>query len=181
MDQRGNSALAGIGTQIRIRVDDLAFLSGEAIAWPVSASLTATTPLLRRLEHAGGPALTAHLQTAEPLPVGSAIVTGAGELAVDLLISAVVQSDDEPVSRSGVRRALTSALRRARDWGIASVYCAPFGLGAGNLDIEAVAEEMLSAIRQHAGKARMPEEITIVVENELELAAFATELLRSEE
>ncbi len=180
MDQRGNGSLPGIGapTPLRIQVDDLAFLSGEAIAWPVSASLTATTPLLRRVEQAAGPALAAQLRSTEPLPVGSAIVTGAGALAVGLLISAVVRSDEEPVSAAGVRRALTSTLQRAADWGIEALYCAPFGLGAGNLAIEQVADVMVSTIRQHLARGRGPREITIVVENELEESAFATELLR---
>jgi hypothetical protein len=35
---------------IEVRVDDLAFYEGEAIARPVNAMLGATTPVMRRLE-----------------------------------------------------------------------------------------------------------------------------------
>ena len=55
---------------------------------------------------------TGHLRVNEPLAVGSAVVTGAGALAVELLIHGVVSSDTEPVSRSTVRQALSSALNR---------------------------------------------------------------------
>jgi O-acetyl-ADP-ribose deacetylase (regulator of RNase III) len=40
----------------------------------------------------------------EPLAVGSAVVTPAGELGVELLIHGVVSSDTEPVSRTSVGR-----------------------------------------------------------------------------
>jgi O-acetyl-ADP-ribose deacetylase len=180
MDNRGNSTLAGVGTLIRVRVDDLAFLTGEAIAWPVTAALGATTTLLRRLERAGGSALALQLRTQDPLPVGSAVVTGAGSLGVELLVSAVVTSDDEAVTRGGVRRAMTSALQRAADWRIDTLYCAPFGLGAGNLDPEDSATGMLEAIWQHAQRSRFPGEITIVVENEMEESAFLMAVARSD-
>ncbi len=178
MDQRGNGSLAGVGTLIRVRVDDLAFITGEAIAWPVTASLGPTTPLLRRFEQAGGSALAAQLRIQDPLPVGSAVVTGAGALGVELLVSAVVSSDEESVSRAGVRRALTSALQRAADWQIEILHCAPFGLGAGNLDTDDVAAVMADAIREHAPRSRYPAEITIVVENELEESVFAAAMAR---
>ena len=78
---------------ITVRVDDLAFYEGEAIARPVNAELGATTALLRRLEVAAGEALQRQLRLTEPLAVGSAVVTGAGALGVELLVHAVVSSD----------------------------------------------------------------------------------------
>jgi O-acetyl-ADP-ribose deacetylase (regulator of RNase III) len=163
---------------IDVRVDDLVFATGDAIAWPVSAELKAVTPLLRRLEAAGGRALAAQLRAQEPLPVGSAVVTGAGDLGVELLISAVVSSDTEPVSRGGVRRALTSALHRAGDWQIEQLVCTPFGLGAGNLDIEESADLMVRVMTQHVVRARFPSRITVIVETPLEHEVFLAVLAR---
>jgi O-acetyl-ADP-ribose deacetylase len=163
---------------IDIRLDDLVFASGDAIAWPVSAELKAVTPLLRRLEAAGGSALAAQLRVQEPLPVGSAVVTGAGDLGVELLISAVVSSDTEPASRAGVRRAFTSALQRAGDWQIEHLVCTPFGLGAGNLDVEESAEIMVRALAEHVARARFPAKITVIVETPLEHEAFMSTLAR---
>jgi O-acetyl-ADP-ribose deacetylase (regulator of RNase III) len=157
---------------IDVLVDDLAFAIGEAIAWPVTARLGATTPLLRRLEAAGGPMLAAQLSIQEPLPVGAAVVTGAGALQVQWLVNAVVASDSEQVSESGVRRALTSALQRAADWQIEHLLIAPFGLGAGNLALETSAGITADVITQHRGRARHPVRVTIVVESALEQEAF---------
>jgi O-acetyl-ADP-ribose deacetylase (regulator of RNase III) len=164
---------------IRVRMDDLAYVQADAIAWPVNAELRPMTPLLRRVEVAGGAALASHLRAQEPLPVGSAIVTAAGDLPVELLVSAVIASDGEPVAPSGVRRALASALHRAADWQIAHLACAPFGLGAGNLDVEESADIMIEVMTRHFAHARFPTAVTIVVESSLEDDAFTTRLARA--
>jgi O-acetyl-ADP-ribose deacetylase (regulator of RNase III) len=164
---------------IDLRVDDLAFFSGEAIVRPVNADLGATTPLLRRLEVAAGDALLRQLEIKEPLPVGAAVVTGAGALGASLMVHAVIASRDEPVSRDSVRRALTSAMQRVESWQIKSVGIAPFGLGAGNLQIEDSANVMLQVLGAHLARSRFPESITIVAENDEEESALAFALHRS--
>lgn len=157
---------------IAVRTDDLAFVAADAIARPVDAELRATTPLMRRLEQSGGEGLARHLRVNEPLAVGSAVVTPAGELGVELLIHGVVSSDTEPVSRATVRQAVSSALQRASDWGIEHLVVAPFGIGAGNLDVEESAELIAEAVRRHREVAKYPTTITIVVESEFEHEVF---------
>jgi O-acetyl-ADP-ribose deacetylase (regulator of RNase III) len=163
---------------IQLRIDDPAFVQADALAWPVTADMRPTTPLLRRVEVAGGAELAAQLTPREPLPVGSAVVTGAGELGVELLVSAVVASDTEPASRTSVKRALVSALQRASDWRIGSLAIVPFGLGAGNLDIEECAEVMVDVISEHMTRARHPVAVTIVLESPMEEEVFAAALGR---
>ena len=134
---------------IDVRVEDLAFYEGDAIIRPATATLGATTPLLRRLELAGGKTLLDQLVVSEALAIGSAVVTGAGELSVELLVHAIVSSTTERVTRDGVRRAFRSALERASAWQIANVAVPPFGLGAGNLDIEESALVMADELARH--------------------------------
>lgn len=157
---------------IAVRTDDLAFVEADAIARPVDAELRATTPLMRRLEIAGGEGLARHLRINEPLAVGSAVVTPAGALGVELLIHGVVSSDTDPVSRATVRQALSSALQRTVDWGIEHLAITPFGLGVGNLDAEESAELLVEAVRRHRQAAKYPTSITIVVETDFEQAIF---------
>ena len=164
---------------IDVRVEDLAFATADAIAWPVTDELRATTPLLRRLETAGGARLRQQLTPHDALPVGSAVVTGAGDLSVEFLVSAVISSATEPVSEGGVRRALLSALQRAGDWQIEHLACAPFGLGAGNLDLEDSAELMAAVIAPHVARARFPSRITVIVESRMEQEVFSAALSRA--
>ena len=164
---------------IRVRIDDLTFFDGEAIIRPVNEDLGATTPLLRRLELAAGTQLYNQIRLQEPLPIGAAIVTSAGELAAQLLVHAVVMGRTEPVSSDSVRRALTSALQRVEAWQIKQVAIPPFGLGAGNLDIDESARVMLGVIAAHLGGARFPEDITLVAETSEEERALTNALTRS--
>jgi O-acetyl-ADP-ribose deacetylase (regulator of RNase III) len=156
---------------IEVRVEDLAFFEGNAIIRPSTATLDATTPLLRRLELAGGPTLLAQLRVAEPLPVGAAVVTGAGDLPVELLVHAVVSSPTERVSRDGVRRAFRSALQRVQEWQLARVAVPPLGLGAGNLALEDSAALMAEELMRH--RASFPTRLTVVAESEEEAQALS--------
>jgi O-acetyl-ADP-ribose deacetylase (regulator of RNase III) len=153
---------------IEVRVDDLAFYEGEAIARPVNAMLGATTPVMRKLERAAGAAFTDIVRVSEPMPVGSAVVTNAGDLSVELLIHGVVSSDDEPVTRATVRLALMSALQRAVAFQIRELAIAPFGLGAGNLDLDESADVMIGVVTEHMKRASYPAHVVIIAETELE-------------
>jgi O-acetyl-ADP-ribose deacetylase len=161
-------AVEGALAVIEVRVDDLGFYEGEAIARPVNAMLEATTPVMRRLEAAGGEALQRQMRLTEPLPVGAAVVTGAGDLGVQLLIHGVVSSREEPVSRASVRSALVSTLHRVDAFQIQKLALAPFGLGAGNLDIEDAAEVMIDVLRDHMRRSRFPRLVVIIAETALE-------------
>lgn len=153
---------------IDVRVDDLAFYEGEAIARPVNALLGATTPVMRKLEIAAGSAFSDSVRLAEPMQVGSAVVTAAGDLRVELLIHGVVSSDEEPATRATVRRALLSALQRAAAFQIRELAMAPFGLGAGNLDIEDCATIMRDVIAEHMKRSAFPSRVVVIAENALE-------------
>ncbi len=155
-------------------MDDAAFVACDALARPVNEHLRATTPLGRRLEEVAGSGAVPPSIAGELPGVGAAIVTTAGALEAKLLIHAVVMTRDERVTPSGVRRAMTSVLQRANDWGLRHVAVMPLGLGAGNLDIDASARAMLDAIAawERSGTARAPLHITFVVETEDERLAF---------
>jgi O-acetyl-ADP-ribose deacetylase (regulator of RNase III) len=164
---------------IDVRVEDLAFYSGHAIIRPATATLGATTPLLRRFELAGGAALLDQLTVADPLPVGSAVVTGAGDLPVELLVHAIVSSPTERVTREGVRRAFRSALERTREWQLADVAIPPLGLGAGNLEIEVSAELMATELAMHRRTSEFPRRVTLVAETPDEAGALEHAVARS--
>ena len=166
---------------IEVRVEDLAFYSGNAIIRPATATLGATTPLLRRLELAGGPALLDKLKVSEPLPVGSAVVTAAGGLSVELLVHAIVSSPTERVTPDGVRRAFRSALERAHDWQLADVAVPPLGLGAGNLELEVSAEVMADELVRHIRMSSFPKNVTLVAETPDEASALEHAIARSAE
>jgi O-acetyl-ADP-ribose deacetylase (regulator of RNase III) len=162
---------------IEVRLDDLAFYEGEAIARPVNALLGATTPVMRKLEIAAGSSFADAVRVSEPMQVGSAVATVAGELRVELLIHGVVSSDDEPATRATVRRALLSALQRAAAFQIHELAMPPFGLGAGNLDIEDSAAITRDVVAEHMKRSAYPARVIVFAENALEEQVLRAALL----
>src|SRR5690606_32477277 len=110
---------------------------------------TATTHAMRKLEIAAGEGPAEQCRRLGDLPVGSAVITPAGDLPAQFLIHAIVRSLDEPVTGSGVKRALQNGLRRLAEWGIQRVAMAPLGIGAGNLEADEAASVMIPVLLEH--------------------------------
>jgi O-acetyl-ADP-ribose deacetylase len=161
---------------IRIVQGEVASSDAEAVLRPVSAEWAAVTPAMRRLELAAGPEVDAQCRTLGELPVGSAIITGAGALPAQFMIHVVVRSLDEPVTGSGVRRGFRNGLRRLTEWGIRRVAMPPFGTGAGNLDADESAAIMIPALLEQMQADGVPEEAEIFVDTDYEREAFERQL-----
>jgi len=147
-------------------------VEAEAVLRSVFSDLSADTPLGRRLETAAGPGFTERLQAMGELPVGGAVITPGGDLAVSFVIHAVIQSAEEPVRARSVEGALLNGLRRAAEWGIETLALPPLGTGAGNLDAEASAAAMVPVLREHLDASPYPREVIIAVASEYEEEVF---------
>jgi len=163
---------------IRVVVDDIAFVQADAVIRPATATLEPTSAALRHLEQVGGPGFVRQAQVQQALAVGAAVVTGAGELAAEFVIHAVIRSETEPVTAAGVRRALTSALQRAVDWQLQRVTVPPLGTGAGNLGLEDAARLMVEVLSQHTSVASFPSDVAIVVDSPEDKQVFDALLRR---
>jgi O-acetyl-ADP-ribose deacetylase len=161
---------------IRIVQGELADTAAEAVLRPVSSEWAAVTPAMRRLEIAAGPGVEAQCRTLGELPVGSAVITPAGELAARFIVHVVVRSMDEPVTAGGVRRALENGLRRLVEWGIPMVAMPPLGTGAGNLDADESAGIMIPALLAHMRDAPAAAEAEIYVDSDYERDVFENRL-----
>jgi len=63
---------------IRVVVDDLAFLTADAVVRPATTRLASTTPAVRRLETVAGPGFADRLRLQKELAVGAAVSRPAG-------------------------------------------------------------------------------------------------------
>ncbi|MBI4410159.1 MAG: macro domain-containing protein [Gemmatimonadetes bacterium] len=162
---------------IEVRLGELAATDAAALLRPVAADWTAVTPAMRRLELAAGTELEEQCRRLGELPVGSAAITGAGELAAEYMVHVVVHSQEEPVSRAKIRLGLLNGLRRLTEWSIESVAMAPLGTGAGNLDAETSAEIMIPLLLERR-TSPYPARVVLVVDSEYERQAFEKALRR---
>jgi len=163
---------------IRVVVDDLAFVTADAVVRPTNGNLEPITPALRRLELAAGPRFREVCRVQRELGVGAAVVTPAGDLPAELVVHAVIQTSFESVSRAGVRRAVAAALRQAEQWHIGTLALPPLGTGAGQLSTEDAADVVLGALEEHLRTAEHPATLVVVVETDVEREIFEARLTR---
>lgn len=161
---------------IRVEQGELAAAPAAAVLRPVSSEWDAVTPATRRLELALGADLAAQCRAQGELPVGTALVTPAGELLFDLVVHVAVRSATEAVSAAAVVRGLRAGLGRLREWGVRSVALPPLGTGAGNLDVEESADLSIPVLLDHMDGNEYPEDVVIVVDSDYERDVFERRL-----
>ncbi len=165
---------------IRVLVCGAEEAGSEAVLRSVSSNLEPDTPFSRGLELSAGSDVLDRLRSMGELPVGAAVITPGGDLTAAFLIHVVLQSSEEPVRVEGLRTALQNGLRRAEEWGLESLALPPLGTGAGNLETEESAAEMLSVIQRHIRHHDHPREVVILVSSSYEEGVFRQALDRSQ-
>ncbi len=157
---------------IDVVLADIATVRATGILHAVSAEWDPVTPAMRRLEIAAGPTVAQQCEKIGELPLGSAVITAAGDASADFLVHVIVRSAVEPVSESVVQRGLQNALRRCTEWGIETLAMPAIGTGAGNLDAEDVAQLMIPIVFDHMANAQFPATVILVADSEYERDAF---------
>ena len=150
---------------IRVVVDDLAFLEVDAVVRPSDQLLEPASSSAARTDHMAGEEFLQQRRVASPLEVGSAVVTGSGELAAPYVIHVVIKGDDVNADRDTVERALRSAWHRATEWQLARVATPLVGTGAGQLTLEGAAELLKHTLDARPQNA-YPSEVQVVLDRE---------------
>lgn len=138
---------------IEVSLEPLERLAVEAVLRPVDSDWSALSPAMRRLELAAGAEWAERLSSQGELPVGSALISDAGELPSSFVIHVAIRSGEEPVSRRSVDAGLRNALRRAEEWGLKEIGLPLLGTGPGNLDPEDACRTIAPLLRDFAGPA----------------------------
>lgn len=157
---------------IRVVVGDLAVQAVEGLLRPVRTDLAPVSAASRDVAVAAGEQLEERLARLGTLPLGGAVLTPAGKLSAAFLIHVVVMSEDEPQTSISVQRALRNGLRRATDWGLASLALPPLGLGVGTTDPEAAARALVEILFNHLDEGTAPLDLSIVVGSKYEAELF---------
>lgn len=132
--------------RIRVRQGDITTFEGDAIVNAANERLLLQTGVAGAIRQAGGPGLQEQCDALAPVPVGEAVVTGAGKLAVRHLIHAVIVGSG-PTSLDTIRRATASALRLAAQHRVARLAMPVLGTGVGRLPLLDAARAMLDVVR----------------------------------
>jgi O-acetyl-ADP-ribose deacetylase (regulator of RNase III) len=98
------------------------------------------------IKHAGGSQIEAEAVSQGPVPVGEAVVTGAGSLKAKYIIHAVVMGPDLTTDADKIRQATRNSLLRAEELGIESVAFPALGTGVGGFLVEECASIMIGEV-----------------------------------
>jgi len=147
----------------------LAAASTEAVLRPTRSDWTPMSPAVRDLDVAAGTGWLETCAAQGDLPVGSAVVTGSGDLPCDVVIHLAVGSRQEPAATRSLTSALRNALRRASEWDLASLTVPILGTGPGGLEPREACALMAPLLAGWAGKGER--EVRVASRGDAEIEA----------
>lgn len=133
--------------EVEVVEGDIATLDVDAIANAANDRLWMGAGVAGAIKRAGGEEIEREAVAQGPIPLGSAVATGAGRLAARHVIHAAVMGQDLATSAELIRQATRSSLEVADELGCDSLALPAFGTGVGGFPLEECARIMVEAVR----------------------------------
>jgi O-acetyl-ADP-ribose deacetylase (regulator of RNase III) len=127
---------------------DITALEVDAIANAANDHLWMGAGVAGAIKRAGGEEIEREAVAKGPIPVGEAVVTGAGSLPARWVVHGAVMGQDLRTNADLVRRTTASCLRGADDLGAGSLALPAFGTGVGGFPLDECARLMVAEARR---------------------------------
>jgi O-acetyl-ADP-ribose deacetylase (regulator of RNase III) len=128
---------------------DITALGVDAIANAANDHLWMGAGVAGAIKRAGGLEIEREAVAKGPVPVGSAVATGAGHLAARYVIHGAVMGQDLRTSAELIETTTRSCLELADELGCESLALPAFGTGVGGFPLDECAEIMVAAARAY--------------------------------
>jgi O-acetyl-ADP-ribose deacetylase (regulator of RNase III) len=115
------------------------------------------------IKRTGGDEIEREAMSKGPIPVGEAVVTGAGSLKAEYVIHAAVMGQDLTTNGEHIKNATLNALKRAEEFKVESIAFPAFGTGVGGFPVDECARIMLDAVRDFSQEAEFIKEVRFVL------------------
>jgi O-acetyl-ADP-ribose deacetylase (regulator of RNase III) len=135
--------------ELEVHDGDIAALAVDAVANAANDRLWMGAGVAGALKRAGGEEIEREATALGPIPVGSAVATGAGRLPARWVIHGAVMGQDLRTDVALVRATTRACLAVADELGCESLALPAFGTGVGGLGLDACAEAMVAEVRAH--------------------------------
>lgn len=159
---------------------DICDLEVDAIVSPAATSLWMSTGVAGEIKRAGGDAIEVSAVRQGPARLGDAIVTPAGRLAARVVIHAVSLERDRRTSGAAIGGAARSAMRSARELGLASIAFPALGTGIGGFPLDDAARIAVEAVREELAEPSSIEHVVFALRGAVAYEAFAKALSETE-
>lgn len=162
--------------EIEVYQGDITQLELEALVNAANNRLWMGGGVAGALKRAGGKEIEAEAVKKGPIPVGEAIVTGAGKLKAKYIIHAAVMGQDLQTDTEKIRQATRNSLLRGDELGIKGLAFPALGTGVGGFPLDECARIMIDEVRRYsAGKTGL-EKVVFVLFDQPAYQAFKQEL-----
>lgn len=162
--------------RITLHKGDITALETDAIVNAANNALWMGAGVAGAIKRAGGQQIEDEAVRQGPIPVGEAVVTGAGRLRARVVIHAAVMATDLVTDANKIRSATENSLLRAEELSLKSIAFPALGTGVGGFPYSEVAEIMINAVSEHLAGQSGLEEVLFVLYGEEAYRAFQEEL-----
>ena len=139
--------------RLEVRDGDIAALEVDGVANAANDRLWMGAGVAGALKRAGGAEIELEAMKLGPIPLGSAVATGAGRLAARWVIHGAVMGQDLRTDAGLVRRTTASCLELADELGCRSLALPAFGTGVGGFRLDECAAVMIDEAQSFEPKA----------------------------
>jgi O-acetyl-ADP-ribose deacetylase (regulator of RNase III) len=153
---------------------DIAALEVDAVANAANDRLWMGAGVAGALKRTGGDEIEREAVALGPIPLGTAVATGAGRLPARWVLHGAVMGQDLRTDGGLVRRTTAACLRLADELGARSLALPAFGTGVGGFPLDECARIMVEEARAH--EARTLERVVFAVFGDEARRAFAAAL-----
>jgi O-acetyl-ADP-ribose deacetylase (regulator of RNase III) len=134
--------------QLEVREGDIAAVEADAVANSANDRLWMGAGVAGALKRAGGVEIEQEAIALGPIPLGTAVATGAGRLPARWVIHGAVMRQDLRTSAELVRETTRSCLEVADELSCRSLALPAFGTGVGGFSLAGCAQLMVEAARR---------------------------------
>jgi O-acetyl-ADP-ribose deacetylase len=159
-------------TNIHIERGDLTACEVDAIVNAANNDLILGGGLAGAIRRKGGPSIQAECDAHEPVEVGGAAITGAGDLPAKFVIHQASMRLGERTTADALRRSTARVLELAEENGIRTLAFPATGTGIAGFDLRECAEIMLEAVRTHLAADTQLTDVYFILFDEPARATF---------
>lgn len=160
---------------IRVMEDDISAVEADAIVNAANNHLWMGAGVAGAIKRNGGQEIEAEAIKKGPVPIGEAVVTGAGKLKAKYVIHAAVMGQDLQTDAPTIELATLNSLQRAGELGIKSIAFPALGTGVGGFPLGDAARIMIKVAAAYFGQQTSLEEVIFVLFGKEAYDAFADE------
>jgi O-acetyl-ADP-ribose deacetylase (regulator of RNase III) len=171
-ENRHITSIGEIG--IEVRLGDITKVFSDAIVVPAGTDGRMNAGAAVAVRRAGGEKIEEEARSRAPIPPGTAISTGSGELTTGSVIHAAVGNESGSLSAGSVTEAMAAALNEAQSLEAETVAVPGLGYIEGGIGAEESAAAIVKAIEDFKGESVV--KILLVDVSEEVVSAFVSEL-----